>query len=333
MFTDEALPIAFSEVVSLPPKKETPEKEKTPVKPPSVQNPFEFPTLPPKSGKKGGKEEPQQESHPIYDYQDDYEHSDEHEPSGSSSNFEEDNFEGINLDDPIFKIVYPEIIEDPQFEAPKPNIKTLTSKLMFDVHIIVVRSPWEFWFQYADQSINILMHRMKEFYDEMPEYDLLIPDDNMKPGLIVAAKVSDTWHRARVISGPDRFDDVRLFFIDFGTSDAVHASNLRYLVKFFGEDPVKALRGSLAGVCPKNGEDSWTPTTRQVFFDSVANKKLFATIRSYREDDETYEVELSEKIANWPGIGEQMFRRGFADREEIKSNFQYAVPLSYVPRK
>lgn len=332
---DAELQYIYSEVVG---QKETDEEPqpREPVQPPSVQNPFDFPSLPTKG---------QQVTHPVEEENDSdeaeaaaYQYYSEPTVTEIEEQFkqmemkEEEHLERIDLDDPIFRNNYPDVIEDPSFTIPSPKIKTLSNKLHFEVHLTVVYSPSQFWFQYGDESLYVLMNSLYEFYSKLPRGDLVISAQNLKPGLMVAAQINDSWHRAQVIYEPNEDDEVRLFFVDFGTHDLIHICNVRYLLKRFSNAPLKALRGSMVGACPKYNEDEWNISARKEFYDMVSDQKLYATIRFHREDDDVYDLELTSQI-NSLYVADIMIHQGLADHEEVIESFPFAIPLSIADNK
>lgn len=303
--------------------------------PPKVHNPFDFPLLPKQENEQHEGEDEHQSEEESECEMEDGEGSDQemesHEASmdkmiigtGSEARVQRQR----RLDSPIYRIEYPEIIQDCSFKIPKPKLKTFDYKLLFEVHMVVVFSPSQFYFQYGEQTIGALMNELNHLYSIIPKDDLVIDVTNIKPGLIVAAKVYDSWHRAQVMLKPDDRHNVMLFFVDFGTQIAVNVSDIRYLLKVYAVEPSKALRGSLFGICPKDEADEWEPFVRQQFFARVANKKLFATIKSYFEEGNVYELELNETVSGVMSVNEQMVLSKFADQEVTRETFPFAIPM------
>lgn len=284
--------------------------------PPKVHNPFDFPMLPSQEDEQHEKDEHQSEEENGYEC----EGSDpEMESLGVSLGKMIVGTGSVprvrRLDSPIFRIDYPDVIQDCSFKIPKLKLKTFDYRLMFEMRMVVVFSPSQFYFQHDEQTIGALMTELNKLYSIIPKDNLIIDVFNMKPGLIVAAKMFHSWYRAQVITEHDEDDNLTVLLVDFGTQIVVNVSNIRYLLKVFTVEPSNALRGSLFGVCPKDEADEWDQFVRQQFFARVANKKLFATIKSYFEEDDVYELEVNETVNGVMSVNEQIVLSKLADQE------------------
>ncbi|XP_050094055.1 uncharacterized protein LOC126576790 [Anopheles aquasalis] len=71
-------------------------------------------------------------------------------------------------------------------------------------------------------------------------------------GLYCAAHWREKWHRAQIV-GPLQSGSqlVKLRFIDYGRTELVHLSSIKYLVKSFQSFPACAVRASLAYIIPR----------------------------------------------------------------------------------
>lgn len=221
----------------------------------------------------------------------------------------------------------PEVISDSSFVIRNPKIKRLFRKLMFEVHFTEIDSPSHFWFQYAEASLDLLMNNMQDYYSTLAEDELYVNVKQMKVGLVVAAKVFDVWHRAKVAVEPNANGDALLFCVDFGTIAMVHVSNIRYLLKRFGEEPAKALRGSMVGVCPKEPENGWSYDALKAFTNLTNENKIFASIRFHRATENIFELDMNDQIRSNVNIVEALIDQGFAQPEEIKQSLPYAIFL------
>lgn len=237
------------------------------------------------------------------------------------------------LDDPLFRFSYPDIIVDPNFVFKNPKVKSLASKLTFTVYLTNIFSPSQFYFQYGEESLFVLMNYLYEFYSQLPPGDLVVSVKSIKPGLTVAAKISESWLRAQVVDVPDVYGDMKLFFVDFGVCSSTKVSNIRYLLQRFANTPKKALRGSMVGAAPQKAHDNWPVLSRQAFIGLVDNKKLCATIRFYREVDDVFELELSGRVNSPISIAEMLVSGGFAEAKNIGESFPYAILMPIADQK
>lgn len=234
------------------------------------------------------------------------------------------------LDNPIFRVNYPDVVTDPSAAIPKPMLFTLKKKVVFEVSLSNVYSPWQFWCQCTDRSLDSLTNRLNLFYGEIPPYDLVIGKRNMNQGLVVAAKVFGIWQRAQIAEAPKSNEAVFVFLVDVGIRVLIPTNDVRYLLKSFAKEPVKAIRGMLAGVRPKYGHD-WTESIRMFFFKIVAEKKLHASIRFHHEDEDVHELELSQYVSSSSDdIATLLTSFDLADRDSHNSESYFIpVPFSY----
>lgn len=314
------------------------------VEPPSVMNPFDFPSLPLGKKQEGFKEEEELEYESCTEYQGSFMSSQGGDEEPSVAEIEEhfkrldmseqaaasnvQYYPAIDLDDPLFRIEYPEVITDPTQSIPKPLIKPLDQKIFFEVHIMAITSPTRFTFQYDDESRYVLMNAVTNFYSKLPEDDLVISARNLKTGLIVAVNMCNVWHRAQVLSEPLQ-NQVRVLFVDTGHSDSVSIKNIRYMLQRFIQYPVKSLLGSIAGIRPYFGR-TWTVEACESFFDEVADKKVFATIRNFRVSDGVFELEIITKMNKPIFIAEKLCQQRHADTTVIKESFPFGIPMSFA---
>lgn len=287
---------SYVDALKLEKKAQVPLKQ---LEPPRVQNPFDFPSLPKKSDSSGAD--------PEESFEESGEEVEEQEPPAEplvriSESLEKLELEEprsitrLELDDQIFRVFFPDVVTDPNFVVPSPKFQRFANELALEVRLTVIYSPSQFYFQYDVTSLDTLMSSLEGFYSTLLDDELVMSDVTMgEPGLMVAAKHFNIWHRAQVISEPDIFGKVRLFFVDYGTQDSVDVTDVRYLLERFAVVTAKALRGSMVGVEPKDDLVTWDFFARNAFFNAVADKKLFASIVSLR--DGVYEMNLSENAS------------------------------------
>lgn len=281
---------------------------------PSVFNPFHFPSLSPKNSLEICDKE--SESKNITNIAQVMEKN--------SSNSQQSCTYKVNIDNPIFCMLFPEVIIDATEKLPQSKFLNLDKKLVFEVTLLIIHSPSQFWFQYSsNDSISI---RMNLFYTDTWSENLAIDQQSTYPGL-VAAKLCDVWRRAQFIGKSQTKDEICLFFVDVGIRKFVRNTDVRYLLKSFANEPSQALRGSLAGVCPKH--EDWSYENQTFFFNIVAEKKFFATICYYHKIEDVYELALSQYASSLSDdIASILTHKGFADRVEIKGS-SFSIPTAF----
>lgn len=324
----------YSDATKLENGEESMQKESNP---PRVQNPFDFPTLPIKVGAKEEDETSGDETEEDREEREDENYLQEKEPPAEPFDkvlekyVEKEEPRSINrfvLDDPIFRVLFPEVVTDPKFVISNPKLQITSTRMPFMVSLTVIHSPSQFYFQYGETSLKTLMSNLSSFYSTLRDDELVVNDITLnKTGLIVAAKLFGIWHRAE-IAEQDANGNVRLFLIDYDIYGTVEFVNdVRYLLKRFTVVPVKALRGSLAGIVPKGDSDKWNNLSRKTFFDAVANQRIFASIINYQKECNVYEVDLSANVNMKNLVASMMIRQGYADAEDIDESLPFAIPL------
>ena len=131
--------------------------------------------------------------------------------------------------------------------------------------------------------LTICFYFIREFYTQLKEDDLSISEKNIKTGLIVTAFLFNKWHRAEILSVVDKSNHLLVFFFDYGTKEKVNLKNVKYLLEIFSKLPRKALRGSLYGIKPKNGDTTWNVKSSIVLLEKIQDKRLFGKVVNYRE--------------------------------------------------
>lgn len=201
-----------------------------------------------------------------------------------------------------------------------PKLLKFSSKIMFEVKIISIISPSEFWVLYSEVSFNSLVDRMTEFYRGGGGRDskFLISGTKISRGLIVAAKVDSSFYRAEVIEEPDSDEQVCVLFVDIGTCGKIPLDNVYFLHKSFRE-PVKALQAKLAGTVINDSSEE----ALDVMLGVVKDRTMKATIRDHDRETDIYEVELD---SNSSSMSELLILKGLAERVAIRGNY-FAVPV------
>ncbi|CRL04696.1 CLUMA_CG017760, isoform A [Clunio marinus] len=229
----------------------------------------------------------------------------------------------------FMKIRYPEIIDDPKVSIPTPKLKIITDRILFEIRITMAYSPTQFWFQYGEETLFIHMKSLNEFYGRLPVGHLVIDKSNVRINLVVATKFHDTWQRARILSEVNDENNVQVFLVDIGCTCWKSLSNIRYLLKMFSMYPMKALKGALSGIRPRNGENFWSEEFSRHFCSHVFDKKLFGAIKSLRHDG-VFLLEITEKITKRENLSQEMIHKDLADPATVDNYFPYAYPLPFA---
>lgn len=201
----------------------------------------------------------------------------------------------LPVDDKVFFLKLPDVIRDPEV---KLDFQTIPDGEI-NVHISDVFSPVHFYFHY-EYDVEPLMEKIQEEYAKLNPDQLVISDENIKPGLLVVCflKYFKKWHRAIVIKPPDVNGKVRLNFIDYGTVANVSKTKVKFMFEKFLRYPRMASRGRLVNLKPPYQERMWTDKQVRAFIEKICNKELKAQIVRRDEVDHLYELEILFKGTN-----------------------------------
>ncbi|XP_055362345.1 tudor domain-containing 6 [Betta splendens] len=202
-------------------------------------------------------------------------------------------------------------------------------------HLAVVQhvsSPSEFWIQKHNctNELNELMDNIYDFYKE-PGKDVV---RNPSVGLYCAARAENgDFYRAVVSEVGERC--IKVFFVDYGSTESVDRINIRILPDRFKRLPRLALKCSLAGVRPK--DERWSQSACGAFINVVIGKILHVHVVA--ELDDCYVVHLTDPEAQGEkDLGTLMCSLAFAQSNKIqgqpktKISMQPAIlPLAQPP--
>lgn len=210
-----------------------------------------------------------------------------------------------------------DVLKDETFTMPRPSVKRVNTDEKFEIFIVKVDTPTDFWFQHGINESAELVRKMNEFYaSNVDETDLKIQD--IRQGLYVAAEIYGEWNRALALTAANADGCVSLRFIDFGSETLVPVKDIRFLLKEFAHHSIKAFRGSLDGVVPMSAEGSWSRTARMSFYQKVNNVSLQANIKGISTETDVY---LLEMFINGSSIAEELIAEGVADAGQASDRF------------
>ena len=137
-----------------------------------------------------------------------------------------------------------------------------------------VYSPGHFyWFLRQNlAAIETLTDDMNVFYNVNSHYE--ISPEEIYIGQVVAAQYSDRmWYRGRVVAC--REGQLKIFFLDYGSTLNVDMEKVRHLHVQFTKLPIQGLRGRLFGICPVSNEQSkWSVESSKYFLSLVMGSKM-----------------------------------------------------------
>lgn len=176
-----------------------------------------------------------------------------------------------------------------------------------------VLDPSEFWiqtFNYANE-LDELMERIYSLYEDSVSRNL---ESNPAVGLYCASRAEDgDFYRARVVQVVDE-KQIQVFFVDYGNTEVVSRSSIRSLPKEFKTLPRLALKCTLAGVKPKDGQ--WSQRACEYFSNTVINATVNVHVAAKYNEDLVVHLAL-EKAKGEHDVGALMCMAGFAEKAEM----------------
>uniref|UniRef100_A0A1A9ZPC7 HTH OST-type domain-containing protein n=1 Tax=Glossina pallidipes TaxID=7398 RepID=A0A1A9ZPC7_GLOPL len=151
------------------------------------------------------------------------------------------------------------------------------------IYVTEIHSPFKFWFhiQQDENPLDILMHRIEQWYKKLDPDEMRIPSDCLTKGKVCAAQYEGLWHRGKIVRNPIK-NKVMVSFVDYGTVTEVDIAKIKYLTSYFCELPAQALRGSLSYIKPRNLH--WSHEATNYFLSLVTETMVYAQISEI--DDE-----------------------------------------------
>lgn len=174
-----------------------------------------------------------------------------------------------------------------------------------------ISHPSEFWiqtFNYTNE-LHEMMERINGLYKDSVTRNL----SNPTVGLYCAAEAKDgDFYRAKVVEVVDE-KHIQAFFVDYGNTEVVHWSNVRALPGEFKTLPCLALKCTLAGVKPKDGE--WSQGASEYFRHAVRNATVNVQVAAKYNEDFVVCLTLNEAKGE-NDVGVLMCRAGLAEKAE-----------------
>ena len=192
--------------------------------------------------------------------------------------------------------------------------RDIESGSTFKMHLSFQVSPSLFWCQFDDSGDNLLnlMAEIENYYGEndVPSFDFM-----PKVGTICCAQFSEDhqWYRGQIY---EIFDEATclIHFIDYGNTEGVELCNIKELKSQFFGLTKQAIKCSLHGVKPVDGE--WSKEAVDEFEDVCADRLLDVEVISG--------VEVWNVIVNTDdsklNINNVMVEKGFGTSDVTDSN-------------
>uniref|UniRef100_A0A2S2P5Q8 Tudor domain-containing protein 5 n=1 Tax=Schizaphis graminum TaxID=13262 RepID=A0A2S2P5Q8_SCHGA len=178
-----------------------------------------------------------------------------------------------------------------------------------NVIVAEIYNPSSFYIQLAEEVdiLNNFMDKLQEFYNENEEKYKVLPK-LILPELACISCTKDTnlWHRAKVLQIIDE-ENVKLFFVDYGSIEIVPKINIRLLQSKFSEYSAQAVHCGLYSCMDYN----YSREISESFADIVEHQVLEAQVHPPIPEDESktllvslfldtkynYKININERIS------------------------------------
>lgn len=160
----------------------------------------------------------------------------------------------------------------------------LSRETTFDIEILDAFNPQRFWFVRCEEFVMVdhLLRTMTKFYSVATFPNKTDKCEDMQVGDIVAVEYSKLWHRGKVLELNAK--TVKIFFIDFGTTEIADISRIRKLHPKFYKAPIYLKRGTLIGI----ESQLWCKDATKFFIELVGKHQLKAKICKYDPQHRVY---------------------------------------------
>lgn len=210
-------------------------------------------------------------------------------PSEFDDNFTDPflTLENVNF---LWKKHFSDHVCDPTFKFEKfilpsdKNMRVLVSDAI---------SPDVIWLQNASTGklLNDMMFELNNFYDEEEE-NYKLQEIMVIPSLACCVKYNpvNRWHRA-VTCTPSENNEVKVLYVDYGTTGFVGIDDLRILHKKFSDLPVQAIKAKLHDIVPID-ENGWSEAAVEYLFEICLDNFFMAEIVTVKPEIPSIEVVL-----------------------------------------
>nr|CAD7437814.1 unnamed protein product [Timema bartmani] len=182
---------------------------------------------------------------------------------------------------------YPPESIDANHIIPKQQLPSdLKPNDTLNIEILEVYTPTKFYFNIfsneCSQALETLMEAMQNFYRTTTSKKLcMIPETIVEGHFCVAPyQLTDDvieWTRAK-INKIMSDTEVKVFFVDHGSTSLVKMKDLRYIHKDFADLPLQALPGKMSGIGPPYGQSNWPVEASKTFIKLLDSRPVVATV-------------------------------------------------------
>ncbi|KAK7907374.1 hypothetical protein WMY93_015986 [Mugilogobius chulae] len=194
---------------------------------------------------------------------------------------------------------------------PSLPVEDLSVKSTHVAFVQYVTSPSDFWIQTQNltNELEALMEKMANLYQNDLNDDVV---KNPTVGLYCAAKAEDgEYYRANITEvGSTK---VKVFFVDYGNSEAVKKCYIKTLPDEFKKLPLLALKCTLADVKPETGE--WSKEASELFTKTVMDRAV--NVHVIAKSDGCHFVKVTDQEAQGEkDLAKLLCATGFAVKDE-----------------
>ncbi|XP_072354970.1 tudor domain-containing protein 15 [Scyliorhinus torazame] len=180
-----------------------------------------------------------------------------------------------------------------------------------------VINPSDFWIRTSEHNdeFECLMMSITNHYSKIGINEELLQEP--VPGLFCCARYSKDLHYYRAVITEVLFNQLRVFFVDFGNAEVVDFNAVKSLLPEYTNLPAMAMNCSVAYVFPI--EEVWTKDATNYFKNAVFHKQLFIEVISRQGSKYTIDMKDME-CREQSSIGTLMLQAGYADFWNVQSD-------------
>ncbi|KAL4218912.1 hypothetical protein ACF0H5_021500 [Mactra antiquata] len=155
-----------------------------------------------------------------------------------------------------------------------------------ELYVTNIVSPGLFWIMLRHKTKSLALEELMDRLDEVYRHNsdvYTMPESLMVPGQICAALFPEdnNWHRA-VITGSNDEGFIKCYYVDYGNTNFVTKSHLKFLKTEFLTLPAQAVQARLANTQPPAG-GKWKNKSKTRLLELTSHRPLVAYVFEVKE--------------------------------------------------
>ncbi|KAK9885642.1 hypothetical protein WA026_012406 [Henosepilachna vigintioctopunctata] len=186
--------------------------------------------------------------------------------------------------------LFPEGAVDIGVEIPRDHVTADEYEAIeIDVVAAEIYDPSKFWLYRDDGRLEALTTAMNTFYAKNRDR-FRIPKQFLEIGRYCVAVALKQYHRCVIVKIQPNASFVNVFYIDYGSLEAVPKDQIWFLTKDFVKLPAQAIRARLSSICPPRKHIMWSSEATNRFRQLADMMHLKARIVKISLEEDCIEV-------------------------------------------